>query len=279
MLATSGSFYKIALVGDGGVGKTTFVKRHLGGEIGKKYVATLGVEVHPMDFVLRKIKNDENVENDGDETLRLNVWDLAGGERFGGVRDGYFRLTSGAIVMFDSTDRMSFKNVRRWIQDLRRTTLNIPIAIVMNKDDLASFRISPIYVARLVQKANHFNIKLAECRKAAWLTMMCLHCTGLVHRNIVSLIGKTIFASHEQSCWLPSNVAANPIRFFVASAACNYNFHPIVNWLAQSLTQATIEDSLLLREPNRAMSDMQALHRWESEFERLVSVVLPLDDL
>lgn len=42
--------YKLVLVGDGGVGKTTFVKRHLTGEFEKKYIATLGVEVHPMVF-------------------------------------------------------------------------------------------------------------------------------------------------------------------------------------------------------------------------------------
>ena len=39
-----------AAVGDGGTGKTTFVKRHLTGEFEKKYVATLGVEVHPIVF-------------------------------------------------------------------------------------------------------------------------------------------------------------------------------------------------------------------------------------
>lgn len=42
--------FKLVLVGDGGVGKTTFVKRHLTGEFEKKYIATLGVEVHPMSF-------------------------------------------------------------------------------------------------------------------------------------------------------------------------------------------------------------------------------------
>lgn len=40
--------FKCVLVGDGGTGKTTFVKRHLTGEFEKKYVATLGVEVHPL---------------------------------------------------------------------------------------------------------------------------------------------------------------------------------------------------------------------------------------
>ena len=69
--------FKLVLVGDGGVGKTTFVKRHLSGEFEKKYVATVGAEVHPMEFTTSKGK------------LMFNVWDTAGQERFAGLRDGY----------------------------------------------------------------------------------------------------------------------------------------------------------------------------------------------
>jgi len=42
--------FKLVIVGDGGTGKTTFVKRHLTGEFEKKYEPTIGVEVHPLDF-------------------------------------------------------------------------------------------------------------------------------------------------------------------------------------------------------------------------------------
>jgi len=69
--------FKLVLVGEGGVGKTTFVKRHLTGEFEKKYVATLGVEVHPLEFHTNRGQ------------LVFNVWDTAGQEKFGGLRDGY----------------------------------------------------------------------------------------------------------------------------------------------------------------------------------------------
>lgn len=69
--------FKLVIVGDGGVGKTTFVKRHLTGEFERRYIATVGVEVHPMIFYT----------NHG--PIRFNVWDTAGQEKLGGLRDGY----------------------------------------------------------------------------------------------------------------------------------------------------------------------------------------------
>lgn len=60
--------FKCVLVGDGGTGKTTFVKRHMTGEFEKRYVATLGVEVHPLVFHTNR------------GPIRFNVWDT--GEYF-----------------------------------------------------------------------------------------------------------------------------------------------------------------------------------------------------
>ena len=69
--------FKLVLVGDGGVGKTTFVKRHKTGEFEKKYVATVGAEVHKMDFTTDR------------GPIVFNVWDTAGQEKYAGLRDGY----------------------------------------------------------------------------------------------------------------------------------------------------------------------------------------------
>ena len=76
--------FKCVLLGDGGTGKTTFVKRHLTGEFEKKYVATLGVEVHPLVFHTNR------------GAIRFNVWDTAGQEKFGGLRDGYYIQVSSS---------------------------------------------------------------------------------------------------------------------------------------------------------------------------------------
>ena len=89
--------FKLVLVGDSGTGKTTFMKCHLTGEFEKKYVATLGVKVHPFVFHTNR------------GPIKFSVWDTAGQEQFGGLRDGYYIQAQCAIVMFDVTSRVNLQ--------------------------------------------------------------------------------------------------------------------------------------------------------------------------
>eukprot|EP00040_Diaphanoeca_grandis_P001948 m.20176 g.20176 ORF g.20176 m.20176 type:complete len:219 (+) comp12772_c1_seq1:136-792(+) len=116
--------FKVVLVGDGGTGKTTFVKRHLTGEFEKKYVATLGVEVHPLKFCT----------NHGE--IMFDVWDTAGQEKFGGLRDGYYINGNCAIIMFDVTARVTYRDVPNWYRDLVRVCEDIPMVLCGNKVDM-----------------------------------------------------------------------------------------------------------------------------------------------
>jgi len=116
--------FKLVLIGDGGVGKTTFVKRHLTGEFEKKYIPTLGVEVHPMPFFTSKGK------------ILFNVWDTAGQEKLGGLRDGYYINGNCGIIMFDVCSRITYQNVPKWYKDIVRVCENIPITLVGNKVDV-----------------------------------------------------------------------------------------------------------------------------------------------
>jgi GTP-binding nuclear protein Ran len=123
--------FKLILVGDGGVGKTTFVKRHRTGEFEKKYVATMGVEVNPLPFY-----------TDLGQVI-FNCWDTAGQEKFGGLRDGYYIGGQAAIIMFDVTARVTYKSVPHWHKDLTRVCENIPIVLCGNKVDCKDRKVKP----------------------------------------------------------------------------------------------------------------------------------------
>ena len=81
--------FKCLPIDDGGTGKSTFVKRHMTGEFVKRYVATLGVEVHPLIFHTNR------------GAVRFIVWATAYQEKFGGLRDGYYIQMQCSIIMFD----------------------------------------------------------------------------------------------------------------------------------------------------------------------------------
>ena len=68
--------------------------------------------------------------------LRFNVWDTAGQEKFGGLRDGYYIQGECAIIMFDVTSRPTYNNVQNWYRDLVRVCDDvIPIVLCGNKVD------------------------------------------------------------------------------------------------------------------------------------------------
>lgn len=99
-------------------------------------VATLGVEVHPLSFST----------NFG--TICFNVWDTAGQEKFGGLRDGYYIQGQCGIIMFDVTSRITYKNVPNWHRDLERVCENIPIVLCGNKVDVKVRRWTPLLSTR-----------------------------------------------------------------------------------------------------------------------------------
>lgn len=121
--------FKIVFVGDGGVGKSAFIKRHKTGEFDKRYIPTMGVEVVPLKFKTNK----------GDTIF--NIWDTAGQEKFGGLRDGYYIGADAFVVFFDFTNRLSFNSINNWMELVKAREPGKPIILVGNKVDCRSHQV------------------------------------------------------------------------------------------------------------------------------------------
>ncbi|XP_069615372.1 ras-related protein Rab-38 [Ranitomeya imitator] len=121
--------YKILVIGDLGVGKTSIIKRYVHQNFSPHYRATIGV-----DFALKVLSWDS------DTVVRLQLWDIAGQERFGNMTRVYYREAVGAFIVFDVTRPATFEAVTKWKEDLdSKLTLSngLPVSAVLlaNKCD------------------------------------------------------------------------------------------------------------------------------------------------
>jgi len=123
--------YKVLIVGDIGTGKTSIIKRYVHHIYSEHYKSTIGV-----DFALKVINYDD------DTIIRLQLWDIAGQERFGNMTRVYYREAVAAFIVFDVTRTSTFEAVTKWKADidskvfLPNTETNIPIVLLANKCDL-----------------------------------------------------------------------------------------------------------------------------------------------
>jgi len=124
--------YKVLVVGDIGTGKTSIIKRFVHNIFSVHYKSTIGV-----DFAL-KVLNWDNTS-----VVRLQLWDIAGQERFGNMTRVYYKEAVGAVVVFDVTRSGTFDAVQKWKSDIdSKVTLPpdnrpIPVVLLGNKIDLA----------------------------------------------------------------------------------------------------------------------------------------------
>ncbi|NHK32987.1 MAG: GTP-binding protein [Asgard group archaeon] len=120
------SVYKIVLLGDGAVGKTSIRQKYLGKGFKEGYSMTIGA-----DFCVKRVELSTMV-------ITFQIWDLAGQQRFDVVREVYYRGSSGALLVFDVANPGSFENLPSWLNELTKNNYNriVPIVLIGNKTDL-----------------------------------------------------------------------------------------------------------------------------------------------
>ena len=123
--------FKIIIIGDSGVGKTSMLLKYVDDYFPETHIATIGVEYKTKTLIKGKYK------------ISLNIWDTAGQERFKSITKTFFNNTTGALFVYDITKRASFSGptgVKNWIKDTKEYD-KFDSIIVGNKIDLEKKRV------------------------------------------------------------------------------------------------------------------------------------------
>ena len=120
---------KLILLGDISVGKSSILGRYIDNSFTEDYQCTLQVET-----------KSKVIDIDLNTSVKMNIWDTVGQEKYRNLTRQFFRNCQGAIIVFDLTRKDSFDGVQKWIDELEEFGSNIPILIVGNKSDLIKER-------------------------------------------------------------------------------------------------------------------------------------------
>ena len=145
--------FKITVVGDSAVGKTSLIRRYTTNTFEKDYISTLGMQ-------FSKYEEDLN-----GEMVELFLWDLAGQESFSTLRDRFYKGSSGAIIVFSLAPEEieTYRHIDKWRLNIKEVCGNIPIILFGNKADLVdqnaiatspNYETSDVYVKKFAQDHN-----------------------------------------------------------------------------------------------------------------------------
>ncbi len=147
--------YKICILGDGGVGKTTLINRYLTGVFKDNLKMTIGVS-----FYVKKLEINE-------ATASLQIWDFAGEDRFRFILPNYLLGAAGAIFLFDITRFSSFRNFYNWMEvfneGCKKNGKKIPLLMVGSKKDLDYKRAVNYEDARTIAESFDGVYEYIEC--------------------------------------------------------------------------------------------------------------------
>ena len=115
---------KVILIGDSGVGKTNIMSKFLKNQFMEESKATIGVEFGS------KLFNHEG------HKIKAQIWDTAGQEKYKAITGAYYKGSKGALVVYDITQKKTFKNIEKWVNLKAAGDPKITIILIGNKNDL-----------------------------------------------------------------------------------------------------------------------------------------------
>jgi len=147
--------FKLIMIGDTGVGKSSLLVRLADDLFTENYLSTIGV-----DFRFKSAELPDPDNKNKKLKLKLQIWDTAGQEKFRAITRAYYRGADGLLIVYDITEKQSFDNVKNWIKEVRNNIDHtIPIIIVGNKSDRDDRVIQESELEKLALEFNTFHME------------------------------------------------------------------------------------------------------------------------
>ena len=125
---------KIVLLGDGGVGKTSLIRRFVVDQYSDDYITTIGTKVSKRSLSLGHPAAE--VE------MAMQIWDVLGQKGYSGVQETAMKGAQGVLMVYDVTNEESRRNLEDyWLPAVWRLAGRVPMVIAGNKSDLAADRV------------------------------------------------------------------------------------------------------------------------------------------
>ena len=149
--------YKITVVGDVRVGKTSLISKYTLGTFETDYVETIGAQFS---------KYDKDVNGDN---IRLLFWDIAGQRDFDFLRPSFYRDTNAAIIVYSLEENqlgeLSFKNINNWNQEIKQFCGKIPTVLFANKVDLIEEdSLDHLIINKIIQDLDFFDYYITSAK-------------------------------------------------------------------------------------------------------------------
>jgi len=138
--------FKITILGNEKVGKTSLIKRYVYDKFDDAYLMTLGTKTTKKTVILRG--------DLGSVEVKMVIWDIMGQREFSRAFSSFFSGSKGGILVCDMTRKNSLKGVPDWIDDLFTITGSIPLIIIGNKADLPEHAFSVDDMDEVAKKYN-----------------------------------------------------------------------------------------------------------------------------
>uniref|UniRef100_A0A3Q2PI02 Ras-related protein Rab-25 n=1 Tax=Fundulus heteroclitus TaxID=8078 RepID=A0A3Q2PI02_FUNHE len=129
--------FKVVLIGESGVGKSNLLSRFTKNEFQHDSRTTIGVEFSTRTVQLNNF------------TIKAQIWDTAGLERYRAITSAYYRGAVGALLVYDISKHLTYESAERWLKELYdHADPHIVVMLVGNKKDLESLRTVPTEEAK-----------------------------------------------------------------------------------------------------------------------------------